>query len=91
MPLSLPRRTPSINNQTTPRHKRARPTQQKDSRTSELLRRRDPPQHIIVAPLLLEARRLFEILPHHRSEDVSGTEGVDADSFWPPLHGEAAG
>lgn len=74
-------------------HERARITQHEQDGTAVLLWSADTAQHVTFLPLGAQSRVVLEVRLHHWSDDVSGTEHIDADrlavDFLAPLHCQA--
>lgn len=81
-----PRGVATINNELAARHEGARITEQEQRRALELLRRAQPPHHVLARPQRLEVRLVIEVLLHHRRHNVPGRQAVDADPVRRPLH-----
>lgn len=87
---------PSIDGKVRAGHEAAGVAHEEQRRSLELGRRRQPAQHVLAAPEILEPRVVPEVALDHRREDVAGTEAVDADAACAvgtqgtPFHGEVA-
>ena len=53
-----------------------------------LLRRAEPPKHILLLPAAFPTGIIFEVLRHHRRNDMSSATAVDSYPFLTPLHRE---
>lgn len=82
---------PTINQHCAPGHERAGVAESKERRAAELLRRRQPPKHVLGLPDPLRTRLPLKHFLHHRRDNVTGTERVHPDPVPPPLHGQVPG
>lgn len=76
----------TINDHRAPCHKTTRITEREERRTPELLRTREPTEHILRLPGRPRSRILLKHLLNHRRDDMSRTETINPDPLPPPFH-----
>lgn len=88
--IHSPSSVATIDKERAPSHEAASIRQREQSRTTELLRHRQAPEHILRFPRRTSRRILLEDLLNHGRNDVTRAKTVDPNAMPPPLHSQRA-
>lgn len=87
---NLPRGVATINEHRAARHEAASITESEEGSTSEFLRVRQPPKHVLCLPDSPRGRVLLKHLLDHGGDNVTRAETVHTDTVAAPFHCERA-